>query len=168
MMKSMIITLIWTALAINNYAIAEPYADKIKVSSKISEFGKMMIVGSKVPDKSSVPIPPYPNAVVLQTSDAGQMQFNGKNGLAYIKLLTSDDINKVVAWYKKQLPTYFYQKKGFMDMFIHTFWEKEGDYNLFDMEARSLNMNVSISDGAIHKDDFPETQSMIEISYKSK
>lgn len=167
-MKTIIISLALLCLGTSGLVVAEPYADKVKITASTSEVGAMFIQGSKVPDRSAVNIPPYPGALILQTSEAGQMKMNDKDNLPYIKMLTADEIDKVVAWYKEKLPSYYYQKQGFAGMFIHIFWKQKGDYQMFDVEARMLNENVGISDGAIHKDDYPQAKTMIEITYTGK
>ena len=151
-------------------ATAEPYAEKVKITSGTTPMGQMVIKDSKVPDRSTVSMPPYPGAVIFQTRDSGSAEINGKavNTLPYIKLLTSDDMDKVVAWYKDNLSTYYYQKQGFAGMFTHIFWKEEGDYNMFDIYARMVNENVGISDGEIHKDDYSKAKTMIEITYIAK
>lgn len=167
-MKTLMMLLTAICLGASGLALAEPYADKVKITSNTSPIGQMMIKASIVPERSAVNIPPYPGAVILQTAAPGAMKMNDKDALPYIKLLTADDMDKVVAWYKDKLSTYYYQKQGFAGMFIHVFWKEKGDYQMFDVEARMLNVNVGISDGAIHKDDYPQVKTVIEIAYAVK
>lgn len=167
-MKTIIISLALLCLSTSGLVVAEPYADKVKITDSTTPMGQMIIKGSNVPDRTAVNIPPYPGAVIMQTADAGAMQLNGKDALPYIKMLTADDMDKVVAWYQDKLSSYYYQKQGFAGMFIHIFWKEKGDYQMFDVEARMLNENVGISDGAIHKDDYPQSKTVIEISYAGK
>jgi len=77
-MKTIIISLALLCLGTSGLVVAEPYADKVKITASTSEVGAMFIQGSKVPDRSAVNIPPYPGALILQTSEAGQMKMNDK------------------------------------------------------------------------------------------
>lgn len=169
-MKKILMILTVICLCVSGLAIAGPYAEKVKITSNTTPMGQMVIMDSKVPDQTTVGLPPYPGAVIFQTRGAGTMNVNGKDSksLPYIKLLTSDDMDKVVAWYKDKLSSYYHQKQSFAGMSTHVFWKEKGDYNMFDINARMVNENVGISDGAIHKDDYPKAKTMIEITYVPK
>jgi len=158
--------LVIAAFAANS--VAGPYAEKVKITSSTTPMGEMVIKGTKVPDASKVGIPAYPGAVIFQTREFGQMKSNGKPYLPYIKLLSSDPIDKVVEWYKKKLPAYFFEKKSFFGMDSNRFWKVKGDYGFMDIDAMGMNENVIISDGKQHADDYPPVVSMIEITYESK
>ncbi len=110
-MKKLIgITLIMVCLGLSSAALAAPYAAKVKITSNTSPLAQMFIKEAKVPDASAVAIPAYPGAEILQTRGYGDMKANGKSYLAYVKLLGPDPVDKVVAWYKEKIPSYFYQK----------------------------------------------------------
>ena len=87
-MKTFMMLLTAICLGASGLALAEPYADKVKITSNTSPIGQMMIKASIVPERSAVNIPPYPGAVILQTAAPGAMKMNGKDALPYIKLLT--------------------------------------------------------------------------------
>ncbi len=169
-MKKAIIFSVW--IIFTGYistALAEPYAPKVEITASTTMMGQMVIKAAKVPDRSAVAIPPYPGAVILQTRQSGDMQTSdGRPYLPYIKLLSSDPIDKVVAWYKKKLPSYFYQKSGFLGMYSHRFWKVKGDYGMMDMDAMGTVSNVIISDGKQHADDYPPAKAMIEITYEPR
>lgn len=169
-MKKILMLLALICLGVSGLALAGPYAEKVKITSSTTPMGQMVIKNSKVPERFTVGIPPYPGAVIFQTREASSVNINGKESrsLPYIKLLTSDDMGKVVAWYQDKLSSYYHQKKSFAGMSTHVFWKEKGDYNMFDITARMSNENVGISDGAIHKDDYPKAKTMIEITYVPK
>lgn len=160
-----IVTAVSVGMAMAGQVVAQAYADKVKITSTTTPMGEMVISASKVPDRALVNIPPYPDALVFQTRRKGEMKTNGKDCLPYIKLLSADPPEKVFAWYKKKLASYYYQKQGFAGIYTHIFWKEKGEYKMFDIEARLLNVNVGISDGTIHKDDYPQARTMIEVTY---
>lgn len=167
-MKTIIIALSLSSMCVISLAFAEPYANKVEITSATSPLGQMVINAAIVPDQSAVDIPAYPGAVIFQTYGAGAMDANGTASLPYIKMLTPDQIDKVVAWYESQLPTYYHQKEEFFGTVINVFWKEKGNYNALDMEARMSHQNIGISDGSMHKDDYPQSTTMIEISYTGK
>jgi hypothetical protein len=169
MKRFIIVTAAILSLSASGFAIAAPYASKVKITSGTSPIGQVFIKAAKVPDASAVGIPAYPGGVILQTRQKGAMKTDaGKAYLPYIKLLTPDSVDKVVAWYKAKLPRYFYQKKGFFGMNSYRFWKVKGDYGMMDMDAMGTIENVIISDGTQHADVYPKVSTMIEITYEPK
>lgn len=168
-MKSRTLSYAMMMLALMGGSVmAGPLAEKVKITSSTSPMGQMMIQAAKVPDASTVGIPAYPGALIFQTREFGQMKANGEPYLPYVKLLSADPVDKVVEWYKKKLPNYFFDKKGFMGMYSYRFWKVKGDYGMLDMNAMGMNENVIVTDGTQHADDYPNAVSMIEITYESK
>lgn len=147
--------------------LAEPYADKIKINSNTSPMSKMVIEGANVPDRASVGIPPYPGAKIFQTRDVGEMSANDETfkTIAYVKLLSTDPVDKVVAWYKEQLPSY-----GHKDVYgiAWVFWKGEGEYNSMDMRQAMTIENVQITDATVmdYENDMKGAKSVIEVSYE--
>ena len=147
--------------------LAEPYADKIEITSSTSPMSKMMIEAAKVPDRASVGIPPYPGAKIFQTRDAGEMEVNDENikTIAYVKLLSTDPVDKVVAWYKEQLASYGH-KNAYGVAWV--FWKGAGEYNSMDMTQSMTIENVQITDATVigYEDDLKGAKSVIEVSYE--
>jgi hypothetical protein len=148
---------------------AEPYAPKVDVPENADKnsLSVMVINAATVPDKSAVGIPSYPGARVFQTKGASEMQANDKTlkTFPYIKLLSTDPPDKIVAWYRNQLEGYTYE-----DVFgvAWVFWKGEEKFNGMDIRQRMTVENVGISE-AIAAMGFDEvmqgTQSIIEIAY---
>ncbi len=153
---------------VGSQALADPFAEKVKITSGTTPLGQMAIDNAKVPDASQVGIPAYPGALIFQTREFGQMKSNGKPYLPYVKLLSADPVDEVVEWYKKKLPDYFFEKKGFLGMYSYRFWKVKGDYGMMDMDAMGMNENIVVTEGKQHADDYPDAVSMIEITYESK
>lgn len=147
--------------------LAEPYAEKIKITSNTSPMSKMVIEGANVPDRASVGIPPYPGAKIFQTRDVGEMSANDESfkTVAYVKLLSTDSVEKVVAWYKKQLPSY-----GHKDFYgvSWAFWKGEAKFNAMDVTQSMTRENVMISDATVmdYDNDMKGAKSVIEVSYE--
>jgi len=167
-MNKSIIALTVISVVFTTTAFAGAYADKVKITSSTTPMGEMVIKGAKVPDASKVGIPAYPGALVFQTREYGEMKSNGKPYLAYVKLLSADPVDKVVEWYKKKLPNYFFEKKGFFGMYSYRYWKKKGDYGMMDIDAMGMNENVIVTDGGQHADDYPDAVTMIEVTYEGK
>jgi len=149
---------------------AAPYADKPEITSRTSDMGKLLIRQTKVPDISEIGIPPYPDAKAYQAKDASEMVANGKKiiMLPYIKLLSTDPAETVVAWYKDHLEGYTYE-----DVFgaSWVFWKGDKQYNGLDIRLLSTIENVAISAAIKEMDydaDMKGTQSVIDIYYEPK
>jgi hypothetical protein len=148
---------------------AEPYASKVDLPKNADKnnLSVMVINAATVPDKSAVGIPSYPGARVFQTKRAGEMRANDKKyqTLPYIKLLSTDPPDEIVAWYRDQLEEYTYE-----DVFgvAWVFWKGEGKFNGMDIRQRMTVENVGISEAiaAMGYDEVMQgTQSIIEIAY---
>jgi hypothetical protein len=148
--------------------VAGQFDEKVKITSNTTPLGQMVIKAAKVPDASVIGVPAYPGALIFQTREFGQMKSNGRPYLPYVKLLSADPVDKVIEWYKKELPDYFFEKKGFLGMYSYRFWKVKGDYGMLDMDAMGMNENIIVTDGKQHADDYPDAVSMIEITYESK
>lgn len=165
-----ITTMLWLAVG-----HAEPYAPKADAPKNVGQnspqyMSVMIINAAQVPDKSVVEIPSYPGAKVFQTKNASEMNANNKmyKTLPYIKLLSTDPPDKIVAWYKNQLKGYTYE-----DVFgvAWVFWKGEGTFNGMDIRQRMTIQNVGISEAiaAMGYDDVMKgTQSVIEVTYEPR
>ena len=167
MKRAIPLLVVLLSLGLYSTSLAAPYAKKVEITSGTTPMGEMVIGNSRVPEASEVNIPPYPGALLFQNREAGAMKVNGKDALPYVKLLTPDEMEKVVAWYKKELASFYFEKLSLMGMNTYRFWEKKGNYGPFDLNAAMENVNLVISDGALHQDDYPKANTMIEITYRS-
>ena len=154
---------------------AEPYASKVDVPKNVDpnspQYMSVRIINAaKVPDKSAVEIPSYPGAKVFQSKIADEMRANNKTykTFPYIKLLSIDPPDKIVAWYKTQLKGYTYQ-----DVFgvAWVFWKGEGKFNGMDIRQRMTIQNVGVSKAiaAMGYDNVMKgAKSVIEVTYEPK
>ena len=147
--------------------LAEAYAEKVEITSTTSEMSKMVIENSVVPDRDAVGIPAYPGARLFQSDEASEMTMNGVTvqTLPYLKLLSTDPVEKVVAWYKEQLPSY-----GHKDVYgmSWVFWKGEGEFDAMDMEQTMTRQNVTISDATVlgFDEDMQGAKSLIQVVYE--
>jgi hypothetical protein len=85
----------------------------------------------QVPPKTHVSMPPYPGAVVIQTTPAQTGEANGEafEMLPVIVLVATDDVETVAAFYRERLAAW-----NTMSQFgQHYFWEGDVEFNPFDM-----------------------------------
>ncbi len=153
----------------------DAYAPKVEVPKNVSQnspqfMSVMMINAAKVPDKSAVEIPAYPKARIYQTRDAGEAIMNDKKvkTLSYIKMLSTDSPDKIVAWYKKQLKGYTFEDVFGMSW---VFWKGKGKFNGLDVRQLMTIQNVGISEAIAamgYDKDMKGAKSVIEINYVSK
>jgi len=165
-----VISITMACFTIGSMALAGSYAPKVKITSSTSPMGQMVIKASKVPDKSSVGIPPYPGAKILQTMDKSEMVVNDEKikTLPYIKLLSTDPVEKVIDWYKDHLKGYTYE-----DVFgvSWIFWKGHKKFNGLDMRFFTTIENVRVSEAIaamIYGENMKGSKSIIEIYYEPK
>ena len=95
------------------------------------------------------------------------MEVNDENikTIAYVKLLSTDPVDKVVAWYKEQLASYGH-KNAYGVAWV--FWKGAGEYNSMDMTQSMTIENVQITDATVigYEDDLKGAKSVIEVSYE--
>lgn len=159
-------------LAVSATAIAgEPYAPKVKAPTgikpfSIEDFDVMGINAAVVPEKSAVEIPPYPGARVLSTISEFKMTINKKKVtcLSSIKLLSTDPVDKVVAFYKEKLKEYRY--KSMWDGMINFFWIGGKDDNMLDIKKACVTLYISISSADSKM--MPKAKTEIQLTYGAK
>lgn len=157
---------------------AEPFAPKLstagikpakqdELSVRLHGMTVKMMEASKVPDRATVPVPPYPGAKVSVALEANTMELNGKKiqCLPSMTLLSADPVEKVMAYYKQELKGFKY-KKEFFGM-SHLFWTGRDDLNSVDIENSCATTHVGIQSQT--PDVFmPEAKTSIAIIYKPK
>lgn len=148
----------------------EPFAPKLKVPTNIEEgspeyLGVMMLKAAVVPLKSAVGLPPYPGALIIQANDGLEMESNGvkQKCFPHIKMLSKDDGDKIISFYKKSLNGYKYMEK-FGGM-IRVFWKGSDDFNPMDIDQTCKTAIIGVSDASLFKELMPDAKSVIEITY---
>jgi len=83
---------------------AEPYAPRPKIPAAVADsYQAKSARDSVIPEAARVAIPAYPGAVIIRTFAVDERPPKYE-GLPIIELITADDYETVVAFYKKQLP----------------------------------------------------------------
>lgn len=110
-------------LAVPAILLAESYAPLAlpKEGSK-ADVGQIEITKNNVPEKEAVEAPPYPNARIIGAGPASEMKVGGvtRRILPMVTLVSKDEVEKVVAFYKKKLEGWNYAHEYGM---FHVFWK---------------------------------------------
>ncbi len=173
-MKRILIAMMATLMISYGLTLAfagEPYAPKVAVPKNVKPnsleyMSVYMVQSAKVPEKAKVEVPPYPGAYVIQTKGKSKMEVNGKEltCLHYIKLITMDEVKKVVAFYKDKLKGY-----RFLSEFggsIQVYWKGKEKFNPIDMRDTCTTPNVFIGKAKGMWDELMKgAKTTIEITY---
>jgi len=88
-------------------AWAGPYAEVASLPPKNSEFyglWEMKLSEIQVPERASVPVPPYPGARIVSVMKTGDPDASGPRKTPKIVLLSADGRKAIAAFYRKALP----------------------------------------------------------------
>ena len=109
-----------------NILATEPYASRPVIPADISESHLAKVAqDSVIPSKMRVDIPGYPGAVVIRTY-AVDKRPEKYEGLPIVELITADDYQTVINFYKKQVPdwrnaellsAYYFAQHGNLNFF---------------------------------------------------
>ena len=114
-------------LAVPTILLAESYAPLAlpKKGSK-ADVGQIEVTKENVPEKEAVEAPPYPNARIIAAGPASEMKLGSitRRMLASVTLVSKDEVEKVVAFYKKKLQGWNYAQEYGM---FHVFWKGTKD-----------------------------------------
>lgn len=121
---------------VSSSVFAEAFASKaaIPVDAEKSHQAKI-IRDSVVPDAAKVGIPAYPGAVIIRTFAINDQPFKYE-GLPIIELITTDDYETVVAYYKKQLPSW-----RSAEMLSAFYFAQHGNLNFFKPEEPHVGVH---------------------------
>lgn len=145
------------------------YAPKLSMPSKRPEhvevpLAEMFLKSAQVPPASDVNIPAYPGARIMSTMAGGRFDSSSGEGkqLPGMVLLSADDVDSVLAYYKEQLAGWQYQ-----DFYgIHTFWNGPEDSNPLDIMAGHSMLSLSeLEEGEVQRLLWPEMRSKIDMMY---
>lgn len=130
---------------------AEPFAPRPQIPAEIADsYTAKSARESAIPEAERVAIPAYPGAVIIRTF-AVKDRPEKYEGLPIIELISTDGYEKVIAFYKKQLPSwrnaelmsaYYFAQNGNLNFFkpeephvgIHKMenYYRSGDKKLLD------------------------------------
>ncbi|NOX76215.1 MAG: hypothetical protein GXP17_06275 [Gammaproteobacteria bacterium] len=116
--------------------VAAPFAPRPTIPADIADtYLAKSARDSLIPDAQRVGIPTYPGAVVIRTFAVGERPPKYE-GLPLIELISADDYDTVVAFYKKVLP-------GWADaeMLSAYYFAQHGNINFFKPEEPHVGMH---------------------------
>lgn len=156
----------WIMFMSGSVLAGQAFAPRAKVSEEIAGtyLGKSA-VESVIPDQERVGIPAYPGAVVIRTYAIDQRPPKYE-GLPIVEMITTDDYQAVVDYYKKELPTwrnaellsaYYFAKHGNLNFFTPT----EPHVGIHKMDNYYLG-----GDQKILRTMLPEAKTLIKVFFE--
>jgi len=142
-----------------HFIIADPFAPKADKPGNPNNDADITLAitfldNVIVPDKESVGLPPYGGAKIFQTSKPGELG----SDLYMVRTFTEENLEKVVEFYRQQVPDSWDYKEFYG---IHYLWT--GD----EMDAMMAKVpSVQISSGDDFKNIWPEANTVVVIYYE--
>ncbi len=116
--------------------VAEPLASRAAIPAGMEEsYLGEGIRQAAIPDAATVGIPAYPGAVVIR-SYAVEERPAGYAGLPIVELISSDDYDAVVAFYKQRLPGW-----GEAELMSAYYFAEHGNINFFTPEEPHVGVH---------------------------
>ncbi len=118
-------------------------------------------VKNMIPSKAEVNIPSYPDAVVFLVHTTDELkQMTGKDGLAEIKIIVSDPLDKIVQFYKEHLPDWNYHEN------FSVFWHGEDDITISQLMQGMPHISIVEASPTV-QEIAPEATYLIGIVYET-
>lgn len=156
----------WLALAIlPGLAVAEPFAQRATIPADIAEtYVAKSAAESPIPDAARVAIPGYPGAVVIR-SYAVEARPPKYEGLPIVEMISADDYQKVIAYYKEKLPHW-----GQAELMSAYYFAEHGNVNFFKPEEphvgiHKLDNYFRESEKELLRELLPGAQTLIKVFY---
>jgi hypothetical protein len=155
--------LFWAGVCGN--VVAEPFAPRPHIPAEEADSHQAQSArDSVIPEAARVGIPTYPGAVIIRTFAVGERPPKYE-GLPIIELISVDDYETVVAYYKKQLP-------GWTDaeMLSAYYFAQNGNLNFFKPEEPHVGVHkmenyYRAGDKELLRKLLPGAQTLIKIFY---
>ncbi len=145
------------------------YAPKLTMPKKRPDhveapLAEMLLNSAQIPAAGDVNIPAYPGARIVSTMAGGQFNSSAGEGvqLPGMILLSSDELDVVLAFYNEKLAGWQYQ-----DFYgIHTFWDGPEGSNPLDITAGySMVILDTIEAEEVQRLLWPEMRTKIDMMY---
>lgn len=115
---------------------AEPFAPRADIPAGMEEtYLGESIRQAAIPDAVQVGIPAYPGAVVIRSYAVAERP-EKYTGLPIVELITADDYDDVVAFYKKKLPGW-----GEAELMSAYYFAEHGNINFFKPEEPHVGVH---------------------------
>lgn len=168
---------------------AEPYATKLEIPAEKLAKGyfkdaslqrnvdimQKALSKMKVPDRTAVPVPPYPGAKIFsvelkywlfgeESPEPKDTKIGKPQCLPYIDLYSTDPMDEVLAFYKRELRGYKFTSRSESGLVYDIFWA--GRDNLIVMDGEEVCSTPHVEIYPSGPDPYwPEVQTVIQIGY---
>lgn len=152
-------------LVASSNVIAEPFAPRPQIPSEVAEsYQAKSARDSIIPDAAKVGVSAYPGAVIIRTFAINEHPPKYE-GLPIIELITSDDYETVIAFYKKQLATW---KDA--ELLSAYYFAQHGNINFFKPEEPHVGVHkmenyYRSGDKELLRKLLPGAQTLIKVFY---
>lgn len=144
---------------------AEPFAPRPQIPVEVADnYQAKSARDSVIPNAAKVGIPAYPGAVIIRTF-AVDTQPSKYEGLPIIELISTDEYQKVIAFYQKHLPTW---KNA--EMLSAFYFAQYGNINFFKPEEPHVGVHkmenyYRAGDKELLRQLLPGAQTLIKVFY---
>ena len=144
---------------------AEPFAPRPQIPDDVPESYQVQSArDSVIPEAASVGIPAYPGAVIIRTFAVNERPPKYE-GLPIIELISTDDYETVIAFYKKKLATW---KDA--ELLSAYYFAQYGNINFFKPEEPHVGIHkmenyYRSGDKALLRKLLPGAQTLIKVFY---
>lgn len=151
------------SVAINVFA--EPFAARPNIPAEVADsYAAKSARESAIPEAARVAIPAYPGAVIIRTF-AVKERPPKYEGLPIIELISVDDYETVIAFYKKQLPNW--RNAELMSAY---YFAQNGNLNFFKPEEPHVGIHKMENyyrdgDKKLLRKLLPDAQTLIKVFY---
>jgi len=156
----------WVSLMLlSTLAAAEPFAPRPQIPADAGDSYQVRSArDSVIPDAAQVGIPAYPGAVIIRTFAINE-QPPKYEGLPIIELISADDYQTVIAFYKKQLPAW---KDA--ELLSAYYFAQHGNINFFKPEEPHVGIHkmenyYRSGDKELLRKLLPGAQTLIKVFY---
>lgn len=151
--------------SVSNSVVAEPFAPRPQIPIEVADSHQAkMARDSVIPDATRVAIPAYPGAVIIRSFAVNERPPKYE-GLPIIELISADDYETVVAYYKKQLPSW-----RNAEMLSAYYFAQHGNLNFFKPEEPHVGVHkmenyYRAGDKEMLRKLLPGAQTLIKVFY---
>ena len=151
--------------SVSTNVLAEPFAARPQIPADVADsYQAQSARDSVIPEAASVGIPSYPGAVIIRTFAVNERPPKYE-GLPIIELISTDDYETVIAFYKKQLPTW---KDA--ELLSAYYFAQHGNINFFKPEEPHVGIHkmenyYRSGDKELLRKLLPGAQTLIKVFY---
>ena len=145
--------------------MAEPFAPRPQIPAEVADsYQAQSARESVIPDTARVGIPAYPGAVIIRTFAVDERPPKYE-GLPIIELISTDDYETVIAYYKKQLPNW-----RNAELLSAYYFAQHGNLNFFKPEEPHVGVHkmenyYRAGDKKLLRQLLPGAQTLIKVFY---